>query len=112
MSAEQGELFRNTQSPPPSREAAAPQADPDPAPVWRQRRSLVGFVVFCIYICALLVLLPWWGRYWQGNGWLMGHPALYDLLQHGWVRGIISGLGVLDIWIGISEVVHYRDYRT
>ena len=23
----------------------------------------------------------------------------------------ISGLGLLDIWIGISEAVHYRDYR-
>jgi hypothetical protein len=24
---------------------------------------------------------------------------------------MISGLGLLDIWIGISEAVHYRDYR-
>jgi len=24
---------------------------------------------------------------------------------------VISGLGLLDIWIGISEAVHYRDYR-
>jgi hypothetical protein len=27
------------------------------------------------------------------------------------VRGLISGLGLLDIWIGVSEAVHYRDHR-
>ena len=31
--------------------------------------------------------------------------------MQGWVRGILSGLGLLDIWIGISEMLHYRDYR-
>ena len=25
------------------------------------------------------------------------------------LKGIISGLGLLDIWIGISEAVNYRD---
>ena len=38
-------------------------------------------------------------------------PWLADILHNGAVRGIISGLGLLDIWIGISEAVHYRDYR-
>jgi len=33
------------------------------------------------------------------------------VLQRGWVRGVISGIGLLDMWIGVSEMVHYRDYR-
>ncbi len=32
-------------------------------------------------------------------------------MRLGPVRGIISGLGLLDIWIGISEAIHYRDQR-
>jgi hypothetical protein len=39
------------------------------------------------------------------------HPQLSAVLHNGAVRGIISGIGLLDIWIGISEAVHYRDYR-
>jgi len=38
-------------------------------------------------------------------------PALAAVLHTGAMRGLISGLGVLDIWIGISEAVHYRDHR-
>jgi hypothetical protein len=32
-------------------------------------------------------------------------------MHHGFVRGAISGLGVLDLWLGISEAIHYRDRR-
>jgi hypothetical protein len=32
-------------------------------------------------------------------------------MRLGAVRGIFSGLGMLDIWIGISEAIHYRDHR-
>ena len=38
-------------------------------------------------------------------------PRVAAFLHNGAVRGIISGLGLIDIWIGISEAVHYRDYR-
>ncbi len=83
----------------------------DVAPVWLQRVSLVVLVIFCFYIGVLMAVLPWWGRYWEHNGWLLAHPVLRNVLQRGWVRGIISGMGLLDMWIGISEMAHYRDYR-
>lgn len=89
----------------------APEPNPEPAPVWLQRMSLIVLVLFCFYIGALLTVLPWSPRFWDGNGWLRAHPGLYDVLMQGWVRGILSGFGLLDIWIGISEVLHYRDYR-
>jgi len=33
------------------------------------------------------------------------------VLLKGWARGIFSGFGLLDIWVGVSEAIHYRDYR-
>lgn len=111
MSAEQGELFTGASKGQVSQAAAPPRTEPDPAPVWLQRLSLIVLVVFCFYIGGLLIILPWIGRYWQQNGWLMSHPSLYMLLQQGWLKGVISGIGVLDVWIGISEMIHYRDYR-
>ncbi|MGC9199529.1 MAG: hypothetical protein ACP5E5_11435 [Acidobacteriaceae bacterium] len=81
------------------------------APVWLQRMSLVVLVLFCFYIGALLAVLPWSPRYWDQNGWLLAHPSVQNILNTGWARGVISGIGLLDVWIGVSELLHYRDYR-
>jgi hypothetical protein len=81
------------------------------APVWLQRLSLFVLVLFCVYLGVLVMVLPWWTRIWDRNMFIQAHPWLAAVLHNGAVRGIISGLGLLDIWIGISEAVHYRDYR-
>lgn len=81
------------------------------APVWLQRLSLLILVLFCVYLGVLVMLLPWWTRIWDHNMFIEAHPALSAVAHNGAVRGIISGVGLLDIWIGISEAVHYRDYR-
>jgi hypothetical protein len=82
-----------------------------PAPVWLQRMSLAVLVCFCFYIGALLAVLPWSPRYWDQNAWLVAHPAMDAVLMRGWVRGLVSGVGLLDVWIGVSELLHYRDFR-
>lgn len=81
------------------------------APVWMQRLSLLVLVLFCMYLGIVMAILPWWPAVWDRNLFLTSHVQLWAILRQGWMRGIISGLGVLDIWIGISEAVHYRDER-
>ena len=81
------------------------------APVWLQRLSLFVLVLFCVYLGVLVMVLPWWTRIWDHNMFILAHPALSHVLHNGATRGVISGLGLIDIWIGISEAVHYRDYR-
>ncbi len=83
-----------------------------PAPVWLQRLSLAVLVVFCLYLGGLLVYLPWWKEMWDHNGLLLGLPRLHHFMIQGPVRGLVSGIGLLDLWIGISEIVHYREYRS
>ncbi len=96
-------------------QSRAPQSSarqaPPAAPVWLQRMSLVVLVLFCFYIGGLLAVLPWSPRYWDHNAWLLAHPTLDTIIGKGWVRGVVSGLGLLDIWVGISELLHYRDHR-
>jgi hypothetical protein len=82
------------------------------APVWLQRLSLFVLVLFCVYLGVLVMILPWWTRIWDHNDLILAHPAVAAVLQMGAVRGFISGLGLLDIWIGISEAIHYRDHRS
>ncbi len=107
-SPSQGELFRG---PNPHPDAPKAKSGSELAPVWLQRISLGMLVIFCFYIGGLVAVLPWSPRYWDANGWILGHPVAADWLLRGWVRGLISGLGLLDLWIGVSELLHYRDQR-
>ena len=81
------------------------------APVWLQRLSLFILVIFCIYLGVIVAVLPWMTRLWDQNLFLTSHPALWAVLRTSAARGVISGFGLLDIWIGISEAIHYHDQR-
>lgn len=83
-----------------------------PAPIWLQRVSLMVLVVFCLYLGGLLVYLPWSRAMWDHNALLLDFPRLHHSLTQGPVRGLVSGLGLLDLWIGLSEIVHYQEYRS
>jgi hypothetical protein len=99
------------QLPPAAETTTGPAATANIAPVWLQRLSLLVLVLFCVYLGILVTILPWWPRIWDQNLFIQSRPALAAVLHLGAVRGLISGLGVLDIWIGVSEAVHYRDHR-
>jgi len=88
-----------------------PSSLSDPAPIWAQRVSLFILVTFCVQLGFIVTILPWWHAVWDFNGFFLSHPRLWAVMRLGPVRGIISGLGLIDIWIGVSEAIHYRDHR-
>ena len=88
--------------------SAAPKAKVTRATIWLHRLSLGIFVMFCVELGMLLAVLPWI-HIWNENSLLAAHPTWRALAQDNFVRGIVSGIGLVDIWIGIWEAVHYRD---
>jgi hypothetical protein len=76
--------------------------------LWLHRLNVLVFVFLCAAMGVLLVIVPWWPQ-WTDNHFLLGHPALYAFVAGGFARGVCSGLGVLDIWIGFSAAIHYRE---
>ena len=76
--------------------------------LWAHRLSVLLFVFVCATVGVLLVILPWHSE-WTDNRWLLSHPDLRSFVAHGFVRGICSGLGILDIWIGFWEAIRYRE---
>ncbi|ABF43379.1 hypothetical protein Acid345_4379 [Candidatus Koribacter versatilis Ellin345] len=83
-------------------------ADPDRKRVWPRRLGLIIFVVFCMEVGIMLAVLPW-KQVWMSNPLVMKFPALRAFLGHFFVRGLFSGLGLVDLWIGIWEAVHYSE---
>jgi len=85
-----------------------PPQKPKRRHLWVKRFWLVVFVLFCLEVGIILTVLPW-TRIWAENSLLLGHPRIHDLLQQNFVRGLVSGLGLVDIWMGIAEAVRYRE---
>jgi hypothetical protein len=103
-------LKQTSQSPAPEEhpgQLIPPSAHP---PVWAQRLLLVVEVAIALWAGTLVLLLPW-TRLWTENQLLAAWPSIKFFLNLTFVRGMISGVGLLDIWIGISNAVHYRDLR-
>lgn len=80
-------------------------------PLWVQRLSLVIFVMFCVELGMLLAVLPW-TRVWMDNSILVSYPILKPIFHANFVRGAVTGLGLVDIWLGIWEAVHYRENKS
>jgi hypothetical protein len=76
--------------------------------VWLHRTLILLFVFVCAAMGVLLLILPWRPE-WTDNHFLLGSPGLRTFVSNGFVRGLCSGLGLLDIWIGFWEAVHYHD---
>ena len=85
----------------------APQR-PKRSSLWVKRLWLIVSVLICLEIGIVLTVLPW-TRMWTENSLLLGHPQLREFLTQNFVRGLVSGLGLVDIWMGIAEAVRYRE---
>lgn len=51
----------------------------------------------------LLIALPW-STFWERNYFAYALPALRPVLSNNFVRGAVSGLGVVNLLAGIAEL--------
>jgi len=65
----------------------------------------VLFVLVRLYVGVLVVLLPWRSM-WTTNAWIMHWPSVASFLAQGWVRGLVSGIGLLNVWIALGALFH------
>jgi len=67
------------------------------------RLLAVAFILFCFEIGLFLVFVPW-SALWENNVLLTYSMLLRGLLLNNFVRGAVSGLGVVDVVLGLSEL--------
>ncbi len=76
--------------------------------VWLLRLRALLFVTMCATVGVLLIILPWTPK-WTDNPLLLSMPGLRTFVANGFVRGLCSGLGVLDLWLGFWEAIYYHE---
>jgi hypothetical protein len=92
---------------------APPGSAPQPhsaLQLWLHRTSVFLFVLISAVAGVLLVILPWTPE-WTDNYLLLSFPWLRTFISTGFFRGLCSGLGLLDIWIGFWEALHYHEHQ-
>ena len=80
--------------------------------------SVIFYIILCLEVGIVLTLLPWYAPFglsdWGDNFFLLyaaqktGLQGLQHAVSSGWVRGAVSGLGLLNLGIAIWEITHFR----
>jgi len=82
------------------------------------RLSVIFYIILCLEIGLVLTVLPWVPHGWLGlSDWsnnyfllLAAHKAGYGVqrfVASGWVRGAVSGIGILNLGMGIWELINF-----
>lgn len=91
-------------------ETQAPQASQEqPQSKWLHRVTSLLLIVFCLDLGLFLLIYPWtdsWGgNYFSWIGPMSWQPAWHQIWTNGFVRGAVSGIGLLNIWIAVAEAL-------
>ena len=88
--------------------SAAYRAHPH-IPRWLERAELFLRVLLRMYIGLALCYAPWSRTFWDQNPLFAQFPTVEALATLGAVRGIVSGLGLLNLWIAFRDAIRHRD---
>jgi hypothetical protein len=82
--------------------------------------SVMFYIILCFEIGIFLTVLPWWpqGMWglsdWGNNYFLLyaarktGYQSLQTVVASGWVRGAVTGVGLLNLGIAFWEIFHFK----
>jgi hypothetical protein len=77
--------------------------------------TIIFFILICFEIGFLLIILPWLDSPpWNENYLLLlaidklNWPGLGRIMTSGYTRGAVTGLGLLNITLGVREIISFR----
>jgi hypothetical protein len=83
------------------------------------RLTVIFYIILCLEIGAVLTFLPWVSQGflglsdWGNNYFLLVASrrvgfGVQRFMASGWMRGAVSGIGILNIGMGLWELVNFR----
>lgn len=60
-------------------------------------------IAYFLEVGLLLVLVPW-SAFWDRNYFVAAYPSLHDVVRNNYLRGAVSGLGVVNLLMGFHEL--------
>jgi len=78
-------------------------------PHWLVRTELYLRVLLRMYIGLAVSYAPWSQLFWDQNPIFVRFPTLAIYAANGAVRGVVMGLGLLNIWIAVQDAIRHRN---
>ena len=76
---------------------------------WLRRLGNVLFIIFCLELGLFLLIYPWtdsWtANYFAWIGPLKLQPYWHQVWDNTYLRGAISGLGLLNVWVAVADAL-------
>ena len=83
------------------------------------RLTVIFYIILCLEIGIVLTVLPWVPHGWfglsdWGNNYFLiaaSHKVGFGVqrfVASGWIRGAVSGLGILNLGMGLWELINFR----
>jgi hypothetical protein len=91
------------------------EAPPGPVPAppqryhWYHKVWALVFIVFCLELGMFLLIFPW-SEWWDFNFFAAYVPEWHRYWESSYVRGAISGLGVVNLYISLVEIFRLRRF--
>jgi hypothetical protein len=71
-----------------------------------KRLSFYIYIFYCFEVGLFLIVAPWWlPQVWEDNYFFFFIPKLKLIFMNGFFRGGVSGIGIINIYLGIVEIV-------
>ena len=86
-----------------------PVAVPPPLYHWYHKVSAVVFITFCLEMGLFLLIFPWTDS-WDGNYFSGLLPQIKPVWDNLYVRGAVSGVGVVNLYISLVEIFRLRRF--
>jgi hypothetical protein len=83
------------------------------------RLTVIFYILLCLEAGLFLTVLPWWQPWgmgdWGDNFFLVmvaqktGIVGLQHAVASGWVRGAVTGVGLLNLAMAVWEMLHFNE---
>jgi hypothetical protein len=76
--------------------------------------TVIVYILICFEVGILLLILPWYSSFWDENFFLyyvtdkLNAEWIPWLMTSGYAKGIVTGIGVLNILAGLLDVFKFR----
>jgi hypothetical protein len=73
---------------------------------WQSRVVGFCFAIFALELGLFLVIFPWVGS-WDVNWFPLQSPGVRTVWMNPYFRGALSGLGLVNVYIGLAELARH-----
>lgn len=78
---------------------------------WYHKAGAVLFAIFCFELGVFLLVFPWLD-FWEQNFFATWRPEVQQVWMNSYFRGLVSGLGLVNIFVSFIEIVRLRRFAT